>query len=276
MTEPQPILISISIVCYYPKEGELESAIGSLICALEVGHIRPASITLIDNSDSNQLELDSFEKFGERLEALDCELRLLQGQGNVGYGSGHNLSLTKADSEFSLIMNSDIEVDPEALRKGIQYLQEHKDVAGVSPAATFESGNKQYLCKRYPSVIDFFLRGFMPGFIRNLFDKRLSEFEMRELSDDVPTKDIPIISGCFILCNTEAIQKVAGFNEEYFLYFEDFDLSMRLSEQYSLAHLPSMKIIHHGGNSARKGLRHIKYFFQSGFRFFRTYGWRWI
>lgn len=276
MTVQTQKLLSISIVSYLPEQGELKHAINSLLNALCESGTHFATITIIDNSESNLLRIDEFEELKDKLDEINCELRLLQGQGNVGYGAGHNLAIVKANTEFSLLMNSDIEVNPSALELGIKYLQNNKDVAAIGPSASYDSGEKQFLCKRYPTVFDFFLRGFMPKSVREIFRKRLSHFEMRDLSEEHPTKDIPIISGCFMLCRTEALQKVAGFNEDYFLYFEDFDFSMRLNELYTLAYLPSMKVVHHGGNSARKGIKHIKYFFQSGAKFFSTYGWRWI
>jgi len=254
----------------------LDTAIDSLISSIKRSTVDSSSITLIDNSETSELELSQFDRFSESLRSVNCELRLVQGQGNVGYGAGHNLAITKSNATFSLLMNTDIEVDTDALEQGLNYLEVHPDVGAVSPSATFDSGDKQYLCKHFPTVFDFFLRGFMPGFVRNLFTKRLARFEMRELSEDKPTSDIPIISGCFMLCRTEALQKVAGFDEDYFLYFEDFDLSMRLNELYALAYVPSMKVIHRGGHSARKGLKHIAYFFKSGILFFGTYGWRWL
>ena len=116
----------------------------------------------------------------------------------------------------------------------------------------------------------------MPAPVRRLFDERLARFEMRELSDSEPSKGIPIISGCFMLCRSSSIEKVAGFDPGYFLYFEDFDLSLRARALGSLSYLPQMRITHLGGNSARKGLRHIVMFGRSGFRFFSSHGWRWL
>ncbi len=261
----------------------MESALSSLLSALEnfvVGDSNDDSlnstITIIDNSENNEVDLQQFTNQQSKLLALRSELRLIQGQGNVGYGAGHNLAIMKSTARFSLIMNSDIEVEERALNEGVNYLLGNPDVAAVSPQAQFKNGQKQYLCKHSPTVFDFFLRGFMPEGIRSLFNKRLALFEMRDLSEEHPTKDVPIISGCFMLCSTEALQKAAGFNEDYFLYFEDFDLSMRLSEINTLAYLPAMKIVHHGGNSARKGIKHIGLFIQSARRFFNTYGWRWF
>ena len=67
-----------------------------------------------------------------------------------------------------------------------------------------------------------------------------------------------------------------GFDPRYFLYFEDFDWSVRLAKTGQLVYLPSFRIVHHGGGAARKGWRHIRWFVQSGTRFYRRHGWRWF
>lgn len=280
MTADSRHLLSISVVSYHSPLEELSTMLGSLLDALSTLRAgypdASTSISLIDNSENNQLALSQFAAHEPQLEEVGAELRLIQGQGNVGYGAAHNLAINKADSHYHLVINSDIELDKNGLLKGINYLRDNPDVGAVNPHASFEDGSKQYLCKRYPSVFDFFLRGFMPGFIRGLFRSRLEKFEMRDLSEEQPTKGIPILSGCFMLCRTDALKEAAGFDERYFLYFEDFDLSLRLSKNYELAYLPDMKIVHHGGHSARKGGKHIRLFVQSGKRFFSSHDWRWF
>ena len=87
---------------------------------------------------------------------------------------------------------------------------------------------------------------------------------------------MPIISGCFMLCRSEQIRQAKGFDPGFFLYFEDFDLSMRVGRRAKLAFLPDMKIRHSGGNSAHKGAAHIFMFLRSARRFFSLHGWRWI
>ena len=72
------------------------------------------------------------------------------------------------------------------------------------------------------------------------------------------------------------MEEVGGFDEQYFLYFEDFDLSMRLRKFGRLMYVPSVRIVHHGGYAASKGWKHLRMFASSGFRFFRQHGWRWI
>ena len=75
---------------------------------------------------------------------------------------------------------------------------------------------------------------------------------------------------------TKALQEVGGFSDSFFMYFEDFDLSLRLHKVGRLVYLPKMHIVHHGGYSARKGWHHISMFARSGWKFFSRHGWCWI
>lgn len=278
--QAEPQLLSISVVCYDTPESELLSTVSSVVAALrELGDHSSNTgytLTLVDNSESGSLSLLPFSALEAELAAVACELRLIQGHGNIGYGSGQNLAFDASRARFHLFMNPDVELAADSLAIGYAFLAENPDVAMISPQAFDESGNRQFLCKRYPTVFDFFLRGFMPASVQRLFGNRLSRFEMRELSDAEPSKEAPIISGCFMFCRSEVFEQVSGFDPAYFLYFEDFDLSLRIGKHAALAYVPAMRIKHGGGGSARKGLKHIKMFVQSGRRFFSRHGWRWF
>ena len=72
-----------------------------------------------------------------------------------------------------------------------------------------------------------------------------------------------------------AIDRTGGFDPRFFLYFEDYDWSVRLNRVTQTAWLPAMRAVHHGGGASRKGLRHIGLFVRSAFRFYHKHGWRW-
>ena len=99
---------------------------------------------------------------------------------------------------------------------------------------------------------------------------------MQELAECDSPAEVRLISGCFMLAETDTLKLVGGFDENYFLYFEDFDLSIRMGNLGRVLYAPDVHISHGGGNAASKGLWHIWKFIISGFRFFQTHGWRWI
>lgn len=156
-------------------------------------------------------------------------------------------------------------------------MNEHPDCGLMSPQATWDNGSVQRLCKRYPSsVFDLLLRGFAPRSIKNIFNKRLAHYEM---ADVINANDVywnpPIVSGCFMLFQTEVWKQLGGFDPRFFLYFEDFDLSLR-TKRVNVAYVPSVKIIHHGGHASHKGWWHINMFTRSMVTFFNIHGWRWF
>jgi GT2 family glycosyltransferase len=132
----------------------------------------------------------------------------------------------------------------------------------------------QYLCKRYPSVWVLFLRGFAPAFMRRRFAATVSDYEMRDVIGETFVGNIPLASGCFMLARTALLERVGGFDPGFFMYFEDYDLSLRVGRESQVAYVPRARIVHHGGDAARKGPRHIAWFVRSAWRFFTRHGWR--
>lgn len=84
---------------------------------------------------------------------------------------------------------------------------------------------------------------------------------------------MPLVSGCFIFARTKSLKQIGGFDERFFLYFEDFDLSMRLKRK---DYFPEIQIYHKGGNSSKKGFLHVRLFVISAIRFFMKFGWKLI
>lgn len=252
----------------------MESLLHAMNTARQAGVLGRAAIDLVHNAEPDPAFTALVDDLREKAQSLDIRFTLLEGHGNVGYGRGHNLAIQHSDSDVHLILNPDVTLAPSCLLQGLQFLQDNPAVAALSPAVEDGDGHKQYVCKRYPSVFDFLLRGFAPAALRQMFHRRLAWYEMQDLPEDSPSINIPIISGCFMLLRTDVLHKVGGFDEAYFLYFEDFDLSLRVHAHGLLAYVPAMHIVHLGGGSAHKGWRHIAMFARSGLRFFRTHGWR--
>ncbi|OFE13334.1 hypothetical protein PHACT_09430 [Pseudohongiella acticola] len=271
--------LTVSLVVYGFDEAVLSDTLLSLCHAVNVAQdekvLGAVNINVVDNAD-HAAALEPLLRRCSEMSSDTVGFDIISGHGNIGYGQAHNLVIHGTDSEYHLILNPDVIVDPRALSEGIRYLQQTPAVVALSPAIADGKGASESGCKRYPSVLDFVLRGFAPAWLRQRFRTRLQHYEMRDLSADVACTDIPIISGCFMLFRHPVLRQLGGFDSRYFLYFEDFDLSIRARELGALGFLPQMKITHLGGNSARKGLRHILMFGRSAFRFFSGHGWRWI
>lgn len=275
-TPPQGIAavgdsLSISIVVYRLDEAELALNLGTLKLACEHAALTDVALTLIDNS-AQATQAKALQALAERTNWP--HVNVLSGHGNVGYGAGHNLAIRAATKHAHLVLNPDVELDAHALRYGLVTLG-LPGVVLVGSVGRDGAGKPGYLSKRMPSVWTFFLRGFAPAWLKRRFDAQLSRYEYRDLPTN-RVSDVILVSGAFMLCRTDALRAVGGFDERYFLHFEDLDLSLRLSKQGRVVSDPQVTLIHHGGNSASRGLAHLRVFVRSGLRFFNTHGWRLI
>jgi len=271
---------SVSIVLHNSCLHLLRRCLDSLMTAIECARVRgllgEAAVYLVDN-DSEQ---DYLAQLGEMLSAYppavaSC-ISLIKMPGNRGFGHGHNVVAERMAADFHLVLNPDAELEPAALQRGLERMLADASIVLVSPHVTGANGAQEFLCKRYPSVLVLLLRGFAPKPVRSRFQDRLDAYEMRDLCVRSEPVDVAIASGCCMLVRADALRAVHGFDERYFLYFEDFDLSLRLADVGRLVFDPAMRIVHHGGHAARKGWRHLRLFVTSGIRFFNGHGWRWL
>ncbi|CAD9227397.1 Glycosyl transferase family 2 [Burkholderia cenocepacia] len=267
-------VLSISIVTYYPDETLLARTFSGLRAAcgrLQVARGGSAiSVCVVDNGGLPDLaaEIAAFEQAG-----ILCGV--LSGHGNVGYGRGHNLAIEAARSQYHLILNPDIDLEPDALVQALEFLDRHPEAGLLSPRIDDDSGRIQYLCRRYPALVDLLVRGFLPSTLRSPFERRLATYEMRDrINETAVVWDPPIVSGCFMLFRTSVLIRLQGFDPRYFLYFEDYDLSLRTGKCARTVYLPLARVVHHGGGASRKGFAHIRMFAASAFKFYNRFGWR--
>jgi GT2 family glycosyltransferase len=278
-----PSSLQVSIVTYRPDVRLLERTLRKLALAIgaarEDGALRTVHVALIDNSEDRAVASKVIALGKARFADSGIHVIYLHGHANIGYGAAHNLVLHGTGADYHLVLNPDVELSIDALSNAIRWLDAHPEVGALAPAVFAPDGRRQYLCKRYPAVFDLFLRGFAPVFVKRLFRRRLARYELRDKIGVDPPREvlgIPALSGAFMLVRRDANDRTGGFDPRYFLYFEDFDWSMRLNKVTRTAYVPSVQVVHHGGNAARKGFAHVRWFVRSGRRFYRKHGWRWL
>lgn len=271
--------LSVSIVSYDPRLETLGETLRSLSASLGRARgadaLREAAVALVDNGPNDRFAA-ALRALAERAVAPEIVCEVLTGHGNVGYGRAHNMALLASDAEYHLVLNPDVTLDPEAIEAAVGYMKAHPDVVILAPEARDAQGTQLYLCKRYPSVLDLALRGFAPPWVKRAFAERLARYEMRDLPRNVPSAGIPIVSGSFMFCRRAPIAEIGGFSDAFFLYFEDFDLSLRAAAKGTIAFVPTVRMVHHGGHAARKGARHVGLFMRSAATFFGRHGWKWL
>ena len=279
-----PVTLTVSIVTYQPDLVLLERCLVSLATALDAargeGILRDANVVLVDNTGS-RTTAEAVVHLGEsRFRGSGWTMNYLHRHTNIGYGRAHNLVMHGGNTHYHLVLNPDVELAPDALVAGMRFLDAHPEIGVLAPAVSGAHGEREFTCKRYPAVLDLALRAFAPAALRRWCRARLDRYEMRDaieaVSGDGFVSPVPLLSGCFMLARRKPVDASGGFDPAYFLYFEDFDWSVRLNRITGSAYVPSVKIVHHGGGAARKGARHLAHFARSAVRFYRKHGLKWV
>ena len=269
--------LSVAIVTYRTQARMLERALDSLqraILEARAANVLDAvTVFVIDNgerAEDHAMTLEGIRSWPPQAGTIE----VVSGHGNVGYGRANNLVLGRLRTDVHLVMNPDVEMAPDALRAGLETLRDHPDIGLVAPDAVDALGERQFLCKRYPSAFVLLLRGFAPRPLQRIFSRPLERYEMRDVVGDRFVRGIPLASGCFMLVRTALFAKLGGFDPRFFMYFEDYDLSMRLAREAAIAYAPAVRITHHGGDASRKGVRHVRWFIRSAGAFYSRHGWK--
>lgn len=269
-----PTLVA-SIVLHQPDPGILGLTLRSLSATLSRayhdGLLGKASLILVDHSPQPQPE--AVIAGWQAQCGLDLPLTYFSDPGNPGFGAGHNRAFELAGShvDYFLAANPDLEFATDSLAAGLKFLGAHPQTGLLAPALIKGNGETAPACFRYPDLLTLALR-FIGG---PLAATRSRRYEYRDWDARQPVFNPPLISGCCMLFRSDCYAALQGFDPSYFLYFEDFDLSWRAGKQGLSAYCPEMRIRHLGGDAARKGTQHIRYFLCSALRFFRSHGWRW-
>ncbi len=192
---------------------------------------------------------------------------------NMGYGAGHNQALRRAmaeGSEFHLVMNSDISFDSLSLDILISYMEANPHAGCVQPRIVNTRGELQYTVRRLPTPIDLIGRRFLPRF---MLRGRLDNHEMRSV-DHGSEFNAPFHQGSFMFLRMSVLKEVGLFDERFFLYGEDIDLTRRIHERYLTMYVPFMTVVHRHRRASYHSLPMLAIHCVSMIRYFNKWGWR--
>ena len=271
--------LSVGIVTYESDLAAFARLLESLAAAAKIAGrelgMRVAVWTVLnDEAPAHRQSLAAIVRRQAAAAQPRLDFQVIEGHGNIGYGAGQNLAIRRSRADFHLVLNPDLELEPQALAESARHLEAHPECVLVAPQGFDGAGRYLGLAKREPSVLVLALRALALAPSAGCFGRRVGRYIY---SDRLPSPDsqpIHLASGCFMFCRTSALQAVGGFDERYFLYFEDYDLCQRLRQHGALREAPSVRIRHYGGGTARRGPRRIFQFVHSAIRYFNGYGWR--
>lgn len=247
--------ISASIVLY---KSDVSEIVKLMNCLSDVD-----CLFIVDNSPTDELSV--IVRFSN--------VQYIHNPSNPGFGAAHNIAITKAVESgytYHFIVNPDIFFEGNVISSMVEYMFQNSDVGMMMPQILNLDGSIQNLPKLLPSPYSVLMRKLKkPKIVYNDF---INNYELRFVNKDM-IYNAPILSGCFTLLNLEAIKKVGLYDDAFFMYFEDWDLSRRMHQKYKTIYFPEVSVYHGYNSGANKSRKLFKVFFNSAFTYFNKWGW---
>ncbi|WP_254896420.1 glycosyltransferase family 2 protein [Synechococcus sp. HK05] len=214
---------------------------------------------------------------GEPVDALaTCADLFLTNFDNPGYGRAVNRLVTRFGQlpPYIGVLNIDLSWQPGTFEQLLGWLQQHPQVNLAVPQILDENNICQKLCKHHPTVLGLLSRRFLPTWLKPTWLKRYDRWYMMADHNYQDVFDVPYLSGCCMLIRSEAFRRIGGFDERYFLYLEDADLTRSLARFGRCVHLPVAAVIHGWGRGNYRNLGLMVVNLASAWHYFRKWGWQ--
>jgi len=190
---------------------------------------------------------------------------------NLGYGRGHNIAIARSTPKhkYHLICNPDITLGEDTLAILYDFMEANPDVGLCMPKLVGPDGETHFCCRRSPVALDYVSQLVLPG---SWGRRRKHSLEMRS-RDYGQTMEVPCLSGAFMFFRSEVLSRLGGFDDRFFLYFEDFDLSARARKLGKNVYFPYTWVVHERQSGHRSSWQLKARFAASACRYFAKWGW---
>jgi len=201
-----------------------------------------AEVIVIDNA--------SQDGSAEEVARTHPWVRLLRSPSNLGFAAANNVAAKHALGRVLLLLNPDATPAPGSLRRGLEILQTDDTIGLAGGRLTDTSGRLQPSARMFPSFLQEFiiLSGLAGRFPRSKFFGHVD----RTWANPAVDADVDWIPGAFAFVRSDAFTQLGGFDERFFLYYEEVDLCRRLRQAgYRIQYRPELHAYHLGGASAQ-------------------------
>lgn len=249
-------MIRASIVVHKTPESQLSKA---LECLLKSDINK---VYIIDNSPTDDLK--------QTVEGLD-RVEYLHVT-NRGFGAGHNIGIRKSiqdGADFHLVMNADVWWQGDIIRELLDYMSQYPRIGLIAPKIFYPNGELQYSCRMLPTPVDLFVKRFLP---ETLSRNRMKKYLLSDHNHDFPL-NCPYLLGSFLLFKIEALKECGIFDERFFMYPEDIDITRRIHEKWKTLYWPKVSIIHEHQQASKKNFKMFWIHFTNMIKYFNKWGW---
>lgn len=227
------------------------------------GQIPEAEVIVVDNHSPDS-----------SVEYLRPKFPLVQfivNEENTGFSRANNQALEKAVGKYILFLNPDTVIPEDSLAICISFMRATPGAGALGVRMVDGSGRFLKESRRgFPSPWVAFCK--LSG-LTSLFphSRLLAKYHLGHLPER-ETHPAPILSGAFLLAGKEVLDRTGGFDERFFMYAEDIDLSYRIEQAgYTNYYLAETTILHFKGESTRKDARYVKIFYKAMSQFRRKH-----
>jgi len=245
-----------AIIVNWNGGGQLARCLASF-SAVAGDDVALESVVVVDNGSEDD-SIDRAAAFSDRL-----PLRILRNSDNLGFAAACNQGARESAAEFLLFLNPDTELRPGCLERPAQFLAEaaNRHIGTVGIKLLDGHGQKTRTCSRHPSLAS--LIGNSVGFDR-VFPWLFPPHFLPEHAHE-GIRQVDQVMGAFFFVRRALFERLGGFDERFFMYFEDADFAMRAKKEGSAAaFLPTAYAIHSGhGSSDRVRAGRLFYFSRS-------------
>lgn len=251
--------VSASIVLYKSSTETRKSILDFLNTNLLV------QLFLVDNSPTSQLENELADLL------IDKRVTYIFNNKNLGYGAGHNVAIRQIlnISTYHLVLNPDVSFEKGTIEKLVDFAEKNTGIGLLTPKVLYPNGTVQYVCKLLPTPFDLLFRRFLPI---SFTKKRMEIFELHKSGYD-RIFQAPYIHGCFMFIRTAALKKVGLFDERFFMYPEDIDLTRRIHQHYKTVFYPEVEIVHTHARESYKTFKLLYIHIINMIKYFNKWGW---
>jgi len=172
-----------------------------------------------------------------------------------GFGANHDQAFTKSSGQFFCVMNPDIRFNSDPFRALLECLKD-SSVGVAAPLVVNENGAAEDSARRFPTPFRILCKA--------LGGCRRGDYVVK---DQIIFPDW--VGGMFMLFRREVFEQLGGFDQRFFLYYEDVDLCARLKlRDYAVALCPDAKVVHHAQRSSHRSIKYMRWHLTSMLRFF--------
>ena len=261
--------LSACIVVYNGCDEALKAA----QTVLQYTRRHPLTLYLVDTAspDGSGARLEAAVRSGalSTLPGQRVEVRCRKENG--GFGTGHNTILPELTSDYHFILNPDIQLTADTLSDLADWMAAHPDAVMARPSLVFPDGKPQQLPLRRCALRPMLYRQ-LP---RLSFWKGQHDHYERQDEDLTRPIEIEFCTGSFSAVRTAEFKAVGGFDEHYFMYVEDADLTQKMRTRGKAYLVPQYTAIHAWHRAAHRSLKPFLWQLRSLLRYFSKWGFAW-